>query len=308
MKSGEKSSKGKPNNKKTLMIVGGIAVAAIIVIVIALVVILSFGRSPQDSNQNDYKIVDLTNKPVAEACSIVKANGWEVIEPIEGQYSSSPKIDCENTYAAVESYHYNKSAHTVKIKWDYHRLTEDEYKGKTISEICEFGKQYQLTVDPTSIFGSTDEDNEYVRSCDDNRIPDKVVQEGKIMHFVFAKGTKPSSSSSSSSSTSSSSDSTSSSSTSNSSSSSSSSSSTDANFRKVMSDYENFMNKYVDFMKKYKNSSDTTSMLSEYSSLMQDYAKFADSIKGYDQSNLSASDWAYYLEVTARVTKKLSEI
>ncbi len=75
-----------------------------------------------------------------------------------------------------------------------------------------------------------------------------------------------------------------------------------------MADYESFMNKYVDFMKKYKNSSDTTSMLSEYSSLMQDYAKFADSVKDYNQSNLSASDWAYYLEVTTRVTKKLAEI
>lgn len=92
------------------------------------------------------------------------------------------------------------------------------------------------------------------------------------------------------------------------SSSSNNSSSSDMSFRKAMDDYESFMNRYVDFMKKYKNSSDVTSMLAEYSTMMQDYAKFADSIKGYNQDNLSASDWAYYLEVTTRVTKKLAEV
>jgi hypothetical protein len=91
-------------------------------------------------------------------------------------------------------------------------------------------------------------------------------------------------------------------------SSSGSSSSKDANFRKAMSDYESFMNKYVDFMKKYKNSSDTMSMLADYSKMMQDYAKFADSISKYNQSNLSSEDWAYYIEVTTRVNKKLLEV
>jgi len=68
------------------------------------------------------------------------------------------------------------------------------------------------------------------------------------------------------------------------------------------------MNKYVDFMKKYKNSSDTMSMLADYSKMMQDYAKVADSISKYNQSNLSSEDWAYYIEVTTRVNKKLLEV
>lgn len=280
----------------------------------AIVIILGFGKSGQDN----YKIVDLTDKPITEACSIAKSNGWKVIEPIAGRYSSDAQIDCENTYADIDSYKYNETAHEVKIKWRYHRLTEDEYKGKTIPEICELGKKYKLTVNPTSTFGSAVANTEYVHTCDDNRVPDSVERDGKIMHFAFSKGSAASSSSSSNSSSSSSSNSNSStssnnnssSSANNNSSSSNSSSSTDANFRKVMADYESFMNKYVDFMKKYKNASsaDAMSMLSEYSSMMQDYAKFADSIKGYNQSNLSTSDWAYYLEVTTRITKKLSEI
>lgn len=303
MNSKEKKPRDGMANKKTL-IIGGVAGAVIVAIVAATsIVILGSSHSTQTADQQDYNKVDLTNKPIAEACSIAKSNNWEVKEPISGEYSSYEKIDCDNTYADVESYKYNKSAHTVEIKWKYHRLTEDEYKGKTVSEICELGKQYKLSTDPTSTFGSADTDNEYVRSCNDNRIPDRVAQDGKTLHFVFAKGSNTSSGGSSNSSSSSSNTTPSTSVSSN-----SSSNSTDANFRKVMDDYESFMNKYVDFMKKYKNSSDTTSMLSEYSSLMQDYSKFASSIEGYNQSNLSASDWAYYLEVTARVAKKLSEI
>lgn len=204
MDSRKKKPKDKSNNKKALLIIGSVA-GAVVVIAVALVAILSFGRNTQDDNQSDYKIVDLTNKPISEACSIAKANGWEVVEPIDGQYSSTPKVDCSNSYAAVESYHYNKSAHTLKIKWDYHRLTEDEYKDKTVSEICEFGKQYQLTIDPTSSFGSTDTANEYVHSCDDNRIPDRVSQDGKTMYFIFAKESKETSNGASTSSSSSSS-------------------------------------------------------------------------------------------------------
>ncbi len=88
----------------------------------------------------------------------------------------------------------------------------------------------------------------------------------------------------------------------------SSDNSVNASFRKVMDDYESFMNKYVEFMKRYKNSSDTMSMLAEYSTMMQDYAKFADSISSYNQNNLSTADWAYYIEVTTRVNKKLLEV
>lgn len=89
---------------------------------------------------------------------------------------------------------------------------------------------------------------------------------------------------------------------------SSNTSTSNSSFRNVMDSYESFMNKYVDFMKKYKNSSDTASMLSDYSEMMKDYQKYADSISGYNQSNLSADDWAYYLDVTTRVNKKLLEI
>ena len=84
-------------------------------------------------------------------------------------------------------------------------------------------------------------------------------------------------------------------------------SSSNSQWRQVLSDYEAFMNKYVDFMKKYKNSSDTSSMLADYSKLMKEYADWTQKI-GNMKSDLSGDDLSYYLEVTGRVSKKLSEV
>ena len=70
------------------------------------------------------------------------------------------------------------------------------------------------------------------------------------------------------------------------------------------------MNSYVDFMKKYKNASsaETMSMLSDYADMMSKYSEWAAKIDKYNPNNLSAEDWAYYLEVTSRVLKKLAEV
>lgn len=84
-------------------------------------------------------------------------------------------------------------------------------------------------------------------------------------------------------------------------------SSLNSQWRQVLSDYEAFMNKYVDFMKKYKNSSNTSSMLADYSKLMKEYADWTQKI-GNMKSDLSGDDLSYYLEVTSRVSKKLSEV
>ncbi len=95
-----------------------------------------------------------------------------------------------------------------------------------------------------------------------------------------------------------------------SSSSSSPTASVNSDFRKIMEGYESFMNSYVDFMKKYKNASsaETMSMLSDYADMMSKYSEWAAKIDKYNPNNLSAEDWAYYLEVTSRVLKKLAEV
>ena len=70
-----------------------------------------------------------------------------------------------------------------------------------------------------------------------------------------------------------------------------------------MDSYEDFMNEYCDFMATYDQSSVTA--LVKYTSLMSKYADFAEKIDGYDESNLTTEDYKYYIDVLARVEKKL---
>ena len=79
-------------------------------------------------------------------------------------------------------------------------------------------------------------------------------------------------------------------------------------FKKSMDEYEAFMNKYVDVMKRYKASPSDAAVMTEYTEVMKRYVEFTESIKKVDQTSLSATDAAYYLEVTSRVTKKLAEL
>ena len=79
------------------------------------------------------------------------------------------------------------------------------------------------------------------------------------------------------------------------------------NWRQFLADYEKWANDYIDFMVKYRNanSSDIASMASDYSRLYsegEDWAKRADDIKG----QLSGSDLTEYLDMLARIHKKLA--
>ncbi len=80
-------------------------------------------------------------------------------------------------------------------------------------------------------------------------------------------------------------------------------------FKQVMDDYEAFMNEYVDFMVTYQNAdaTDAAAMLEDYSSLLTQEATWVEKVNAIDPSTLSAADSAYYLQVTSRVLKRLSE-
>ncbi|SEM18638.1 zinc-ribbon domain-containing protein [Butyrivibrio sp. ob235] len=77
----------------------------------------------------------------------------------------------------------------------------------------------------------------------------------------------------------------------------------------LLDSYEEFMDEYIEFMKKYKsNSTDVASMLGDYTEIMQKYTDFATKISNLNTSNMSPADYAYYMEVTTRIYKKLAEI
>ena len=63
------------------------------------------------------------------------------------------------------------------------------------------------------------------------------------------------------------------------------------------------MNKYNE-----ASSDDQAGMLADYADFMTKYADYMKKLDDIDENNLSAADYAYYIEVQARITKKLSEV
>lgn len=78
-------------------------------------------------------------------------------------------------------------------------------------------------------------------------------------------------------------------------------------FKAMMDSYEEFFDEYIKFIKKYSESQDVTSMISDYSNYMTKYTEVMQKMNSVDTSELSPADYAYYVEVTARITEKLAK-
>ena len=81
-----------------------------------------------------------------------------------------------------------------------------------------------------------------------------------------------------------------------------------ADFKAAMDKYEAFIDEYVTFIKKYEEEGKPASMLADYAKMMTQYSEFAETMAAYNGDNLSAADYAYYIEVMGRVSQKLLEL
>lgn len=79
-------------------------------------------------------------------------------------------------------------------------------------------------------------------------------------------------------------------------------------FKTAIDKYENFMNEYVAFMKRYKANPSDLSLLADYSEYMSKYVDFVASFDEWGNKDLNSAELAYYIEVQARVSKKLLEV
>lgn len=79
-------------------------------------------------------------------------------------------------------------------------------------------------------------------------------------------------------------------------------------FKAMMDSYERFFNSYVEFMKKYSRSNDPLGMLADYTDYMSKYMDAMDKLEKIDTDELSTEDYKYYIDVMARIQKKLLEI
>lgn len=78
-------------------------------------------------------------------------------------------------------------------------------------------------------------------------------------------------------------------------------------FKEAMDSYEAFFDEYIAFMKKYDESSNTASMLTDYADYMTKYADTMNKMSVLQDSEMSAEESDYYVEVTTRINKKLIE-
>ncbi len=82
-----------------------------------------------------------------------------------------------------------------------------------------------------------------------------------------------------------------------------------SDFKSTMDSYEAFFDEYVAFMEKYAASDGTDlSLLTDYSTYMSKYADIMAELETLDTSNMSADELAYFTEVQARITEKISSI
>ena len=82
----------------------------------------------------------------------------------------------------------------------------------------------------------------------------------------------------------------------------------DPDFKAAMDSYEKFMDEYVAFMKKYKNNPSDLGLLADYADYMSKYADFVEDFEKWEDEEMNAAETAYYIDVQARVSKKLLEV
>ena len=79
-------------------------------------------------------------------------------------------------------------------------------------------------------------------------------------------------------------------------------------FKKTMDDYEAWFDHYCEVMKKYEENPSDLELLSEMSELLAEETTMLDQMENMDQEDMNTAELAYYLEVTARIEKKLLEV
>lgn len=82
----------------------------------------------------------------------------------------------------------------------------------------------------------------------------------------------------------------------------------DPEFKAAMDSYEEFFDEYVAFMKKYKANPTDLSLLTDYANYMSQYADMMQKFEKWENEDLNTAEAAYYVDVQARITKKLLEV
>ena len=81
-----------------------------------------------------------------------------------------------------------------------------------------------------------------------------------------------------------------------------------ADFKKAMDSYEDFRDEYCSFMKSYQEDPSDASLLEDYTSYMSKYSDMVKKFDKWESKDLNEKEMEYYIDVQARVTKKLAKV
>lgn len=76
-------------------------------------------------------------------------------------------------------------------------------------------------------------------------------------------------------------------------------------FKEMMDGYEKFFDDYIAFMKKYSDAANPMELMADYLKYLAEYSETLEKMEDVDQSELSDEELKYYIDVTARIEKKL---
>lgn len=79
-------------------------------------------------------------------------------------------------------------------------------------------------------------------------------------------------------------------------------------FKKTMDDYEAWFDHYCEVMKKYQDNPSDLELMSEVTDLLSEETTMLEQMEDMDESEMNSAELAYYIEVTARIEKKLLEV
>lgn len=79
-------------------------------------------------------------------------------------------------------------------------------------------------------------------------------------------------------------------------------------FKEAMDTYEEYFDEYIAFMKKYNENPADATLLTEYTEFMSSYSETMEKMEKLGETEMTAAEAAYYLEVTTRIAEKLQQI
>jgi len=79
-------------------------------------------------------------------------------------------------------------------------------------------------------------------------------------------------------------------------------------FKKTMDDYEAWFDHYCEVLKKYQENPSDLELMSEMTDLLTEETEMLEQMDSMDESEMNSAELAYYIEVTARIEKKLLEV